>query len=216
MTAGREIEKATLTKDARVEPDIACPGSFERRRVLVVALATGVGIAAGGAARAEDAEPASDQRPQKADLLVFSEGDQTGKVIQYEDLPLGGPPILAWPMEPKSKIVRDGSRLNQVLVLRLNEADLDEDTRPHAAKGVIAYSAICTHAGCVVTGWVEDEGKSVLKCFCHNSEYDPRQNATVVFGPAPRHLAPLPLAILDKTLTVASGFVGRVGPQSTG
>ena len=216
MTAGRKIEKAIPKKNARFESDAACSGGFERRRVLVVALAAGVGIAAGGSARGEETEPPSDQRPQKSDLLVFSEGDQTGMVIQYEDVPLGGPPILAWPMEPKSKIVRDGSRLNQVLLLRLNEVDLDEDTLPHAANGVIAYSAICTHAGCVVTGWVEDEGKSVLKCFCHNSEYDPRQNATVVFGPAPRHLAPLPLAISDKALTIASGFVGRVGPQSTG
>ncbi|MGO8917938.1 MAG: ubiquinol-cytochrome c reductase iron-sulfur subunit [Stellaceae bacterium] len=118
---------------------------------------------------------------------------------------------MAWPFDPAKKIARDGSRLNQVLLLRLDPASLDEVTRPRAADGIVAYSAICAHAGCPVTGWVEDEGKRVLKCFCHNSEYDPRQEAQVVFGPAPRHLAALPVRIVDGALTVSGGFIGKVG-----
>ena len=56
----------------------------------------------------------------------------------------------------------------------------------------------------------------MLKCFCHNSEYDPRQNATVVFGPAPRKLAALPVKIADGMLVVASPFIGKVVPQQQG
>lgn len=56
----------------------------------------------------------------------------------------------------------------------------------------------------------------MLKCPCHNSEFDPRQGAQVVFGPAPRRLAALPLAISDGTLVVAASFVGKVGAQLGG
>jgi rieske iron-sulfur protein len=58
--------------------------------------------------------------------------------------------------------------------------------------------------------------KDVFKCVCHNSEYDPRQGAEVVFGPAPRRLAALPLVISDGSLIVAATFVGKVGAQQTG
>ncbi len=111
--------------------------------------------------------------------------------------------------------MRDGSRLNEVLLLRLGEAELDEDTRARSANGIVAYSAVCTHAGCPVTAWVEDQGKDVLKCMCHNSEYDPRQGAEVVFGPAPRHLAALPLAMADRSITVSQGFIGKLGAQTS-
>jgi Rieske Fe-S protein len=48
---------------------------------------------------------------------------------------------------------------------------------------------------------------------CHNSEFDPRHAAVVVFGPAPRRLAALPLAIKDGALVVAAPFIGKVGGQ---
>ena len=118
-------------------------------------------------------------------------------------------------MDPRTKVVRKGSRLNTLLVIRLDPAAFDEATSERAADGVVAYSAICAHAGCVVTEWVKASGKDVLKCPCHNSEYDPAQGGEVIFGPAPRHLAGLPLALLDRTITVAGPFAGRVGPQQS-
>ena len=79
--------------------------------------------------------------------------------------------------------------------------------RPTASSPI---SAICSHAGCPVTGWVVGEaGKQVFKCFCHNSEYDPRQNANVVFGPAPRRLAALPVKLDGGALVVAEKFIGE-------
>ncbi|MDU6672842.1 MAG: Rieske 2Fe-2S domain-containing protein, partial [Bradyrhizobium sp.] len=53
----------------------------------------------------------------------------------------------------------------------------------------------------------------VFKCMCHNSEYDPRRGAQVVFGPAPRRLAALPLVIKDGALVIAAPFIGKVGGQ---
>jgi rieske iron-sulfur protein len=190
-------------------------GCQTRRSLLVMALATGTCAALHTDAVAVE-ESGSDERPQKADVLVFSEGERTGQVIKPDDLNLGGPPVLAWPKDPKTDVVRDGSRLNEVLVVKLDPADLDDDTRTRSADGIVAYSAICSHAGCPVTAWAKQaEGdKDVFKCVCHNSEYDPRQGAQVVFGPAPRRLAPLPLARSGDSLIVAATFVGKVGQQT--
>jgi rieske iron-sulfur protein len=189
-----------------------------RRSLILTALATAASVAASRPAAADEDQPGSDERPQKADVLVFSEGEHAGEVITPQDLKLGGPPVHAWPKDPKTSVIRKGSRLNEVLVIRLDPAELDDDTRARAADGIVAYSAICAHAGCPVTAWVKEaEGdQDVFKCVCHNSEYDPRHSAEVVFGPAPRRLAALPLAIADGSLTVAAAFVGKVGGQQAG
>lgn len=51
-----------------------------------------------------------------------------------------------------------------------------------------------------------------LYCSCHGSEYDPKDAAKVVAGPAPRRLAMVPLTIEDGTLVATGPFTGRVGP----
>jgi rieske iron-sulfur protein len=192
---------------------MSCP-EHTRRSLLLTALATGTCLAAQQSV-AEDAQdpPGSDERPQKGDLLVLSEGEQAGAVIRPSDLKLGAAPLHAWPKDPKTQVVRKGSRLNELLVIKFDPAELDQDTRSRSADGIVAYSAICTHAGCPVSEWVKaQEGdKHVFKCPCHNSEFNPRESAQVVFGPAPRRLAALPLQVADGSLTVATAFVGKVG-----
>jgi len=186
-----------------------------RRALILTALATGACFASSSSSVAEEDQPGSNERPQKADVLVFSEGDRAGEVIKPQDLKAGGPPVRAWPKDPSTSVVRKGSRLNEVLVVKLDPAELNEDTRSRAVGGVVAYSAICVHTGCPITAWVKaaSSDKDVFKCVCHNSEFDPRQSALVVFGPAPRRLPALPLAADDGTLTVAATFVGKVGAQ---
>jgi rieske iron-sulfur protein len=167
---------------------------------------------------AEEDQPGSDERPQKGDVLVFSEGEHAGEAIKPQDLKLGGPPVHAWPSDSKKSVVRNGSRLNELLVVRLDPTELDDETRAHAADGIVAYSAICSHAGCPITGWLKGAAgdNDVFKCFCHNSEFDPRHSAQVVFGPASRRLAVLPLTTADGSLTVVATFVGKVGAQQAG
>jgi len=189
----------------------------QTRRVLLMTAAAGICLAIAPSTRAQDDKPGSDLRPQKGDLLVFSDGPQSGQTIKPSDLKLGAAPIHAWPKDPKTLVIRSGTRLNEILVLKLDPAELDDDTRARSADGIVAYSAICSHAGCPVTAWVKGENsdKNVLKCMCHNSEYDPREGAQVVFGPAPRRLAALPMAVSGDTLSVAAPFAGKVGvPQS--
>ncbi len=184
----------------------------------MAALATTACLSCSTQARAGEDPPGSDERPQKGDQLVFSEGDQEGKLITSADIPKGGPPVHAWPKDPKTSVVRSGSRLNEILIIRLDPAELDERTRTRAVDGIIAYSAICSHAGCPVTAWVKSDvgDKEVFKCMCHNSEFDPREGAQVVFGPAPRRLAALPLALADGSLSVAGNFIGKVGGAQPG
>ena len=58
-----------------------CP-SQTRRSLLLAALATGAGLATKAVAADTDEEPAgSDEKPQKGDLLVHSEGEQEGKLM---------------------------------------------------------------------------------------------------------------------------------------
>jgi Rieske Fe-S protein len=116
---------------------------------------------------------------------------------------------MAYPQDPKTETVRTGSRLNQVLLVRLDPATLDADTAKHAADGVVAYSAVCTHQGCPVNMWKKEAG--TLYCSCHGSQYDPAKGAQVVDGPAPRRLAVLPLAVEDGVLVATAEFSGRVG-----
>ena len=79
-------------------------------------------------------------------------------------------------------------------------------------RGVVAYSAICTHQGCPVNQWSKE--KLAMVCSCHASTYDPKNGAKVIFGPAPLPLAALPLKSDNGQLVVAGGFIGRVGGQT--
>jgi thiosulfate dehydrogenase [quinone] large subunit len=49
---------------------------------------------------------------------------------------------------------------------------------------VVAYSRVCTHAGCLV-GY--DAARRILVCPCHGAEFDPARRAVVIGGPAPGH-----------------------------
>jgi rieske iron-sulfur protein len=180
-----------------------CGGSVSasRRGVLVAASAFVLDIASGGAW----AEPA-DERPKAGDLLVRVDG---GAALTPADIVPDAQPLAAWPMDPAGGVTRNGSRLNKVLVLRLDPQTFNDPTKERAADGVLAYSAICPHAGCETTGWNAE--RKIIECPCHASHYDPRQAGAVIDGPTPRPLAGLPLKIADSKLVVAKPFTGRVG-----
>jgi rieske iron-sulfur protein len=209
---------ASSSSDSTAEHEADAGAEQTRRTLLLGALATTACLGCSAQVRAGEDPPGSDERPQKGDLLVFTEGDREGKLITAADLQAGGPPVHAWPQDPKTSVVRSASRLNEILIIRLDPAELDEQTRARAVDGIIAYSAICAHAGCPITAWVKSDvgDKEVFKCMCHNSEYDPRAGAQVVFGPAPRRLAALPLALSDGSLSVAGNFIGKVGGVQQG
>lgn len=181
---------------------------LSRRTVLKSMLSVGLGLQFVGSAVGAT-EELRKTRPQAGDSLVFSLGDRQGQLITLQDLPLGGPPVIAYPLEPGTQTVRDGSRLNRVLLVHLVPEDLAAPTRTVAAEGIVGYSAICTHTGCDVSGWKAETKHFV--CPCHASEFDPKDRAHIVGGPAPRPLAALPLQVVEGKVTVAGPFSSRVG-----
>lgn len=190
-------------QDRDVREEMRCG----RRAVLGVGLAAAPFLA--GSARADD--PTS-MRPQPGDHLVFIVGPKQGKPIRSDDLEINATQVQAYPADPNGT-VRDGSRLNLVIVARIGSDGVSEDTRAHMADGVVAYSGVCTHQACPVNMWSDE--RHAFVCSCHGSTYDPKNDAEVLFGPAPRPLAALPLKSENGVLTVAGGFIGRVGMQPT-
>lgn len=185
--------------------DLQKSASWGRRAVL----GTAVAVAPGLASPAQAADPTS-ERPQPGDRLVFLVGPKKGQPIRASDLPLGGPQSQAYPADPNGT-VRDGSRLNLVIVVRIGNEGLSEQTRARSADGVVAYSGVCTHQGCPVNMWLDE--RHALYCSCHGSTYDPKNGAKVLAGPAPRPLAALPLKSESGLLIVAAGFTRRVGME---
>jgi len=182
-----------------------CDLQTSRRDVLAAASALGVNAAVNAAVTPATAEPA-DERPKEGDYLVAIDATNPDALAPKD---IAGPQVIAWPTDPTARLVRNGSRLNKVLLVRLDPATLVGATRERAADGVVAYSAICPHAGCEVSGWVEEQ--KILECPCHNSRYNPREGAAIIDGPTTRGLAALPLKIVDDKLVVAKPFSGRVG-----
>jgi len=111
-----------------------------------------------------------------------------------------------------------------IIVVRLDPASLDlpDGRQGWAPEGILAYSKICTHAGCAVGLYrnplfPEAESKPAFVCPCHYSTFDPAEGGTVIFGPAGRNLPQLPLEI-DSTRGLRAGgnFSGPVGPSFWG
>ncbi|HKA80517.1 MAG TPA: Rieske (2Fe-2S) protein [Xanthobacteraceae bacterium] len=204
MNEAKKISEKTKPA-RRCACDCLAIESSTRRGFLAVLSAFGWNLAT--AVVPALAEPAS-ERPKEGDLLVAIDGEKPD-ALAPKDIPDGGPPVLAWPMDAADKTIRKESRLNKILLVRLDPATLVGVTKERAAEGVVAYSAICPHAGCEVNVWAAEQ--QILECSCHFSHYNPREAAAVIDGPATRALSALPLKIVDGKLAVAKPFTGRVG-----
>ena len=180
---------------------MSCP---PRRTILKAGIGLGI---LGLADVAQAQETPARMRPKEGDLLVKVD-DQKAIPLSPDDIPMAADQTMAWAMDPVDKTIRSGERLNRILLARFSAEQLSAETQARAAEGVVAYTAICTHAGCEVTDWIMD--KQFLFCPCHDSTFDPKDNGKVVDGPAPRMLPALPLKIVDKKLVVAGPFTARI------
>ena len=96
---------------------------------------------------------------------------------------------------------------------------LPPELQGYDADGIVAYSKICTHAGCAISMYrvplfQPDEPSPALVCPCHYSTFDPATGGTVLFGPAGRALPMLPLQVDSKGQLRAKGnFDDAVGPS---
>lgn len=110
----------------------------------------------------------------------------------------------------------EGSPLVVVRV-RLGSLRLPRELTGFDADGIVAYSSICTHAGCAISMYRvptfrPTEPRPALVCPCHYSTFDPATGGSVLFGPAGRPLPMLPLRVDGKGYLRAGGnFSGPVG-----
>lgn len=181
----------------------AAPHDPSRRQALAGTIAVLVPAAALG--------QSGTRRPEAGDSLTFVAEDRLGQPLKPADLAIGAPPTLAYPVDPASgkPLV---SRVNMLSVARIAPDALKPTSAKNAADGVVAFSALCTHAGCPVTSL--HPGKTQLVCNCHGSVFDACDRGIVTTGPATRRLAMLPLALKDGVLTIAGRFDGPLGPPT--
>jgi len=133
--------------------------------------------------------------------LVTTEGEY----LRPEDLAVGGVTTV-W---PEGAINQESSA---TLLLRLSAEPIPPTVLEWVVgDGVLCYSKICTHAGCPVALYREQD--NALFCPCHQSTFDVTRGAIPTFGPAARALPQLPLAVDEEGFLIATGdFPAPVGP----
>jgi len=187
-----------------------------RRRLLVTAgaVATG-GIAASAVTATASLGPwigdVSITSPFRAGIKLV---DEHGRPLRADSMAVGS---FATAFAQGASVDSLGSSL---ILVRLAERQLHlpADRSGWAPQGIVAYSKVCTHAGCAVAMdryplFAADAPPPALVCPCHYSTFDVADGGKVLFGPAGRPLPQLPLQIAaDGTLEAAGPLSGDVGP----
>jgi ubiquinol-cytochrome c reductase iron-sulfur subunit len=100
---------------------------------------------------------------------------------------------------------------SQTILLRLPPGVRVPGPGDWTVEGVVAFSKICTHAGCPVSLYQAETQE--LFCPCHQSTFSVPQGAKPTFGPAARSLPQLPIGVDGQGFVVAMGdFTEPVGP----
>lgn len=205
----------------------------QRRPLLKGAIA--LGLAPVGLAAAAPLVGGLIEDPHKGKLPMmyttgFNPGNNGGKPVRLtredgspirpEDVSTGGQ-MTVFPGIPGGATNHWADSPTLLIHLRADDA---EETRKNADAdkngrnvgsmwgNYVAYSKICTHAGCPASLYEQQTNR--LLCPCHQSQFLITNNAQPVFGPATRRLPMLPLTVDEEGYFVAaSDFRDTVGPD---
>jgi len=133
---------------------------------------------------------------------------EEGVPVRADDLEVGGM-VTAFPegLDPRHHV----DTTTVLIRVPSGELRLPADRTDWVVDDVVAYSKLCTHAGCPV-GLYTDTTRQLM-CPCHHSIFDVTDGAQPVAGPAPHPLPQLPLGTDDEGYLVARGdFSAPVGP----
>ena len=101
------------------------------------------------------------------------------------------PTYVSQPGTQNGRLLANAANIPSNQSLALNDPTFGPIILIHLDNGqVVAYSSICTHAGCQVQ--FDPAGRDIA-CPCHGAVYDPYNNAQVVAGPAPYPLQKIPI-----------------------
>ncbi|HEX2850100.1 MAG TPA: Rieske 2Fe-2S domain-containing protein [Acidimicrobiales bacterium] len=204
----REPLPSTASDREAVEVAFERGGVFERRTFLMRMLAV-----AGGALGVAMVFPIRSLGPRPAGSLAHTPWTRGRRLITAD-----GRPVLASAV-PDGGLVTvfpegsPGSADGQAVLIRVDPARLAStgERAGWTPDGLIAYSKVCTHAGCPV-GLYEAQSHQLL-CPCHQSAFDVLAQAKPVVGPAARPLPQLPLDIDGDGYLIATGdFSEPIGP----
>ena len=129
---------------------------------------------------------------------------EDGSPLGPDDIAIGGVATVF----PEGHV---GAQDAAALLIRV-EDDAMLTNHAWAPRGNVAFSKICTHAGCPVAIYVHLD--HMLYCPCHQSQFSVLFGARPVAGPATRALPQLELGIgADGYLVARGDFNGPVGPD---
>jgi ubiquinol-cytochrome c reductase iron-sulfur subunit len=216
VTVGPAAERAE-----ELAGEIESPAQAITRRRLLAGTAGVAGTALGAALIAPIASlgPSVDDRlhrsPWRAGVKLVDEDDAPVTIAKLGERGF----VTAFPEGADKRELAA-----PVIVMRLDPGSLDLPAGRDgwAPDGLVAYSKICTHAGCAVSIprsplYPPQAPRPALVCPCHYSTFDPAKGADVIFGPAGRALPQLPLSIgADDVLVAAGELSGDVGPAWRG
>jgi ubiquinol-cytochrome c reductase iron-sulfur subunit len=202
------LESSDEERAAFVEAFVIGEESIARRRLLGASLVVLVGGLAGVAvsmARSLGPNPLPELRRtawSPGVRLVTSDG----KPIKDTDLRIGS--VLT--VFPEGSAGRADSQ-TLLIAVRADLLKLSPERQSWVVGGLIAYSKICTHAGCPVGLYQEEQ--HLLLCPCHQSTFDVLNQAKPTSGPAARPLPQLPIAKDQNGFLIAqSDYRTPVGP----
>ncbi len=187
---------------------------LDRRTVVIGGSAAITSLAALGPSEADAAEQPDKQFLQPGDRIQVVEGAAKDQFLRPELLVAGDRPVQAFPFDPLSGVLRRGNRLNRLLALRLDPAEMDDETRARSVDGVLVYSALCTHRNCTIESWMPEE--RFLRCHCHLSQFAALSAGSVTSGPARRQLPMVPVGLDTEGFVAATdGFTRPPGAAKT-
>jgi ubiquinol-cytochrome c reductase iron-sulfur subunit len=140
---------------------------------------------------------------------------EDGSPIRPEDVSVGGQ-MTVFPGIPGGATNEHADSPTLLIHLRPDDAQETRDTlkainRDSMWQNFVAYSKICTHAGCPASLYEQQTNR--LLCPCHQSQFLITDNARPIFGPATRSLPMLPIEVDGEGFFVAkSDYKVAVGP----
>jgi len=195
----KELDEASASLEEGAE-------HLERRGFLtkLIGLALGaLGLAALFPIRSLGTKPGRDlfTTPWARGIKLVTDN---GLPVHLEDVPINGV-LTVFPQDHT-----DAADAQSVLI-RLPDDEAAPGPDGYSVGGLVAFSKVCTHAGCPV-GLYQAETRELF-CPCHQSVFAVMQAAKPTGGPATRPLPQLPIGVDDDGYLIALGdFPEPVGP----
>lgn len=167
------------------------------------------------------APPGAPSPAEQLSRTIWGQGtriltDVGDRPVRPQDVPVGG--LVAAIPANLEEVEHETGNLNArakaaIILVRMRPDEiLSQQGVGWDYQGILAFSKICTHAGCPIA--LYEQRTHHLLCPCHQSTFDLADSANVVFGPAARRMPQLPITVDgDGYLVAQSDFQEPVGPS---